>query len=51
LLCIYSAVAFYARDTFLRASHNSRLDLKHIIIAEFIGIRIISNFARKVRLY
>jgi hypothetical protein len=41
LLYICSAVAFYAGDTFLKASHNSRQDLKHIILSEFIGIRII----------
>jgi hypothetical protein len=37
----YSAVAFYARDAFLKTSHNSRRVLKHIHLADFFGIRII----------
>jgi hypothetical protein len=42
---MYSAVAFYARDAFLKTSHNSRpsFETHNVILAEFVGI-IISNF-------
>lgn len=48
---MYSAVAVYARDAFLKTLHNSRHVLKHMILAEFFGTHIISEFDHKVRLY
>jgi hypothetical protein len=47
---MYSAVAFYVRDVFLKSSHDSRQVLKHalyIILADFLwagGICSVSNF-------
>jgi hypothetical protein len=43
-------------DAFLKTSHNSRQVFSwfrntYVILGEFLGIRIILNFAHKVRLY
>jgi hypothetical protein len=48
---IFSAVTFYASDAFLKTSHNSRQVSKHVILPEFFGVCIISNFAHNGRLY
>jgi hypothetical protein len=45
---VYGTVAFYARDAFLKMSHNSGQVLRHVILAPFF--LIIWNSAHKVRL-
>jgi hypothetical protein len=49
----YSLVAFYARFAFLKTSHNLRpsFETHNEILAEFVRIRIISNFAHEVKFY
>lgn len=49
----YSAVALYATDAFLKTSPNSRpsFETHNMILAEFVGIRIISNFELEVKFY